>query len=265
VGNTNDSDLWIKDLRSGTFSRLTSTAGPENQPVWSPDSQRLAFVGAGGGPRAASTAQSLWFTRVGSGDVVPVPQAEGYGLLEQWTPDGKYLLARGQSRVGLIPAPGDRAIAAVDAKDTPRVLLRYPYPVDHLRASPDGRWVSYTSQQSGSPEVMVAAFPSFTERRQISLAGGTQPQWRVDGRELFFHAPDQRMMAVDVTPGDALQTGPVRELFRTNPAVLHTQAYMYAATPDGQRFLLREPAASGSATAVEPIFVVANWTALVGR
>jgi hypothetical protein len=112
---------------------------------------------------------------------------------------------------------------------------------------------------------MVAAFPAFTGRRQISVAGGSQPQWRGDGKELFFHATDQRMMAVDVTPGDTLQTGPARELFRTNPAVLSNQAYMYAATGDGRRFLLREPAAGSGASAIEPLYVVTNWPTLVGK
>lgn len=111
---------------------------------------------------------------------------------------------------------------------------------------------------------MVAAFPSFGMRSQVSLAGGAQPQWRADRKELFFHALDQRMMAVDVTGGDTLRTGPVRELFRTNPAVLSNQVYNYAATPDGQRFFLREPVEGGNTGVfVEPLYVVTNWTALV--
>ena len=73
------------------------------------------------------------------------------------------------------------------------------------------------------------------------------------------------MMAVDVTPGDTLQIGPVRELFRTNPAVLSDVAFHYAATPDGQRFLLREPVEGGSTRVSEPLYVVTNWTALVGK
>jgi hypothetical protein len=71
------------------------------------------------------------------------------------------------------------------------------------------------------------------------------------------------MMAVEVIPGDTLRTGPVRELFRTNPSVLSAQVYMYAATPDGQRFLLREPA-EGTGNIVEPLYVVMNWQSLVG-
>lgn len=111
----------------------------------------------------------------------------------------------------------------------------------------------------------VAAFPSFTSRRQLSVTGGTQPQWRADGKEVFFHSPDMRMMAVDVVSGDTLQTGPVRELFRTNPAVLSTNDFHYAATPNGQRFLLREPVEGSKASVVEPLYVVTNWPSLVVR
>jgi hypothetical protein len=118
------------------------------------------------------------------------------------------------------------------------------------------------SVESGRAEVMVASFPSFTNRRQISLARGAQPRWRADGRELFFHG-DQKMMAVDVVSGETLQTGRPRELFTTNPAVMSLLVYLYAATPDGQRFVLREPSDSSSNASVEPIYVVSNWRHLV--
>ena len=257
MGAANDSDLWLKDLQNGTFSRLTMMPGSENQTVWSPDSRRLAFVASG-----AAGAQGLWFTVLGSGAVAPVPHAEGYLLLEQWTPDGKHLIARGEGRVALIPAPGSNASDG-PAATQPTVIFDYPYPVDHMRASPDGKWIAYTSEESGNAEVMVAAFPSFTERKQISLSGGTQPQWRADGRELFFNAPDQRMMATAVTPGEVPQFGLVRELFRTNPAVLSNQVHFYAAAADGQRFLMREAAGSAGVAAIEPISVVTNWMALL--
>jgi hypothetical protein len=171
-------------------------------------------------------------------------------------------MARKAWDVGLIPAPSEGESSEAPPK-APRQLFVESYFVDHFRVSPDGRWVAYTSEESGRAEVMIAAFPAFTLRQQVSVAGASQPQWRADGKELFFHALDQRMMAVDVTSGDTLRTGPVRELFRTNPAVLSNIIYNYAATPDGQRFLLREPVEGGTAGSVEPFYVVTNWTALV--
>jgi eukaryotic-like serine/threonine-protein kinase len=255
VVGSGESDIWTKDLSSGAFQRVTSLEGGETEEVWAPDSRRLAFV----------TAKGISYTVVGSGAVTPVPGGEGPYRLEQWTPDGKYLLVRRQGRgaLSLLPAPAPQAIsAAAGSTASPELqpLFTATYDVDHFRVSPNGKWVSYTSLESGRPEVIVASFPSFTERRQISVNRGAQAQWRADGRELFFHG-DLWMMAVDVDP-DTMKTSRPRELFRTNPAVMSLLVYQYAATPDGERFLLREPA-EGVSTSAEPLYVVSNWRKLV--
>ena len=166
--------------------------------------------------------------------------------------------------MSLLPAPSaDVSTAAAGSTDSPRPqpIFTPTYDVDHFRVSPNGKWVSYTSLESGRPQVMVASFPSLTGRKQISIDRGAQPQWRADGKELLFHG-DQWMMAIDVDP-ETLTTGRPRELFRTNPAVMSLVVYQYAATPDGQRFVLREPA-EGVNTSVEPLYVVSNWRKLVG-
>lgn len=257
VGTTGDADLWIKDLSSGAFQRVTSMPGAENQEVWSPDSGRLAFV----------TAKGLAFTVIGSGTIAPVPGGEGPILLEQWTPDGKYLLMRRQGKgpLSLLSAPSQEAATTpTGSKGSPQPeeIFTAPYDVDHFRVSPNGKWVAYTSLESGRPQVMVASFPSFTNRKQISLDRGAQPQWRADGRELFFHG-DLVMMALDVDP-ETMTTGRPHELFKTSQAVMSLQVHLYAATGDGQRFVLREPAQEAPAS-VEPIYVVSNWRRLVGE
>ena len=240
------SDMWLKDLATGAFQRLTSAPGSEGQPAWSPDSRRLAF----------GMADGIAYTELGSGRVLPVEG--GAGVLHSWTPDGKHLLGGGAEDVILIEAPVTGAAPAA----APQPLLDATYPVDHVRVAPDGQWVAYTSLESGRAEVIVAAFPGFTDRTPVSRDGGTQPQWRADGRELFFHATDERLMAVDVTPGDTPTFGPPRELFRTNPLVSSTVVFQYAATPDGQRFLLVEPIA-GAADAGEPLYLLTNWQSLL--
>ena len=101
--------------------------------------------------------------------------------------------------------------------------------------------MAYTSFESGQPEIIVAAFPGFTDRRQISTGdiGAVQPLWRADGQELFFLGRNAKLMAVDVMAGATLETGPVRELFQ---AVVNPSAVLqiYAATRDGKRFIVRE-------------------------
>ena len=78
-----------------------------------------------------------------------------------------------------MPLSGDR---------TPRLLVDTPFVEDEVHVSPDGRWVAFNADESGRWEVYVAAFPAFTSKRQISSGGGVQPQWRADGRELFYLA-----------------------------------------------------------------------------
>jgi Tol biopolymer transport system component len=247
-------DLWLKDLVTGALQRLTSTPGSDTQPVWSPDSRYLAF---------SSARVGVAYTEVGSGRVLPVSSANGLSVLHSWTPDGKYLLVGSSTNVSLIEAPSaSPGSPAESAPSAPQGLFDATYATDHFRVSPDGKWVAYTSRESGRDEVSVAAFPSFASRRPVSLEGGTQPQWRPDNQELFFHAAGERLMAVDVASGETLTVGTPRELFRTNPLVTSTTAFQYAATPDGQRFLLLEPI-EGAVTTDEPLFLLTNWTALL--
>jgi hypothetical protein len=125
--------------------------------------------------------------------------------------------------------------------------------------------VAYTSFESGQPEINVASFPAFTNRRQISTdsGGAVQPLWRSDGKELFFVARrDQMLMAVGVKGGQSLETAPPQALFRT-ALDLSVGVHNYAPMRDGQRFLVCER--TGSDGAVEQLYVVTNWTSLVGK
>jgi Tol biopolymer transport system component len=254
-GAGNDRDLWLKDLSSGVFSRLTSAAGAENDQVWSPDSRRVAYAGNPEGKRA------FFETLIGSGKQTPIPEDGKQTLLEAWTPDGKQLLMRAGSLLSLLPAPQEGAAKPGEIKA--QKIFEEKYGTDEFRISPDGKWVAYMSRESGQPEIDVAAFPAFTNRRQISIGGAVQPIWRADGKELFFLANDRKLMAVDVKAGATLETGPVRTLFQTNVAQSN-QVHHYAVTRDGKRFLLREAVGSNTG-AVEQLYLVTNWTSLVGR
>ena len=252
-GTGDDRDLWLKDFTTGVFSRLTLAPGAEGTPVWSPDSRRVAYV---------NTASGMFETAVGSGQYTAIP-GEASSLLEDWTDDGKLLLRTGRSvKLLTVPQPGSPS----KGDDKPRTILEVPFGVDQMRVSPDGKWVAYTSFESGQqPEIYVAAFPSFTDRRQISSGGdgAVQALWRSDGRELFVLGRDRRLMALDVEPGATLQTGQLRQLFESaiNP---HLQNHLYAVTRDGKRFLVRESLGSETTTA-EPLYIVTNWPSLMGR
>ncbi|MGH9495232.1 MAG: hypothetical protein ACRD3B_09560 [Candidatus Sulfotelmatobacter sp.] len=105
---------------------------------------------------------------------------------------------------------------------------------------PDGRWVAYNSLESGRLEVYVAAFPSFPQKRQLSAGGGAQPQWRGDGKELYYLAPDRKLMAGDVRSGATLETGVPHALFQFN-AIFNGEVNFFAPAPDGQKFYFAEP------------------------
>jgi hypothetical protein len=215
--------------------------------VWAPDSQRVAFLGT----------NSIRETVIGSGKETVV--YEGTMFLEDWTRDGKQLLIRNNGKVSVIPAPQEGAAKAAESK--PQLVLDVPFGVDQFRVSPDGKWVAYMSRESGQPQVNVASFPLFTGRRQISTVSAAEPLWSADSKELFFRQADGTLLSVEVKPGATFETGPVRTLFQGPPAT-STQIHLYAVTGDGQRFLMVEPPGVSTNT-VEPLYIIANWPALV--
>jgi eukaryotic-like serine/threonine-protein kinase len=146
-----------------------------------------------------------------------------------------------------VPLEGDRK---------PFPYLQSGFNVGNAQLSPDGRWVSYASNESGRYEIYVQSFPVPSAKAQVSLEGGNQPRWRRDGKELFYMAADRRLMAVSVTTGATFQPGSPAALFETH--LVDSPPYslpQYAVMPDGQRFLLN---VAKQTTAV-PVTVVLNW------
>jgi Tol biopolymer transport system component len=184
--------------------------------------------------------------------------------VHQWTSDGKILLtSQGTRSLNLVALAGEGIPTSATGK--PKMLFSTTYQTGTFQVSPDGKWIAYTSQETGSAQVVVATFPGFTDRRQISIAPSAQPVWRSDGKELFFIQRDFKLMAVDVTTrSSTLDSGPIRMLFPVSAAVGTLQARTYAVARDGRRFLIRDLAGTNQVTA-EQLYVVMNWTSLVGR
>jgi eukaryotic-like serine/threonine-protein kinase len=253
VGLGDERNIWLKDLTTGTRSPLTTTAGADVDFAWSTDSQHVAYVGMRNGKT------NLYETLIGSGRHTPIPGGESQNL-EDW--HDKTLVIRNFRRVGTLVVP-DAGNSAADA-GKPDEILETSAPIDTIRVSPDGKWVAYASFESGKSEVYVAAFPSFTNRRQISSGSGpgaVQPLWRADGKELFFVSRDRGMMAVDISAGPTLEPGVPRRLFETSVNAT-SSFHNYAVTRDGQRFLIRLGLDSKSAE-LDPLYVVTNWTSLI--
>jgi len=234
-------DLWLLDLATGALSRLTSDAEFtfNDDPVWSPEERSLAF-------QSRNTAgQFQLFTR----DLITGARqrlGEEPMPLDCWTPDGQFVIAHRQGKQGIAVY----ALSPTGARK-PILLTNSPYAQDQLHVSPDGQWVAFNANESGRFEVYVARFPQFTERRQISIAGGVQPLWRRDGRELFYLTVQGVLMAAAFNPDSPSDRAIPHALFETS---LHPDPGLgeYAVTADGQRFLVveRKP---------QTITILMNW------
>ena len=182
-----------------------------------------------------------------------------------WSSDGRWLLyverAKDTGR-DLWVLPDANGPAGGDRKPIPYLVT--PFNEDQARFSPDGKWVAYSSNESGTTEVYARPFPASSGGKWlVSNGGGNEVTWRPDGKELFYIAPSGALMAVEVrATGSALEVGAPKQLFRTQ--ILGglgsgtNTAWRYAVSKDGQRFLMN---AAIEQTASVPITVVTNWTA----
>jgi Tol biopolymer transport system component len=202
----------------------------------------------------------------GSEEQPLIAGAEGESPLD-WSPDGALIL---YATLGSETASDLWAVAlAGDRKPFPVVQTR----VDDVQGqfSPDGKWLAYGSNESGRYEVYVQAFPKAGAKLQVSTAGGLQPRWRRDGRELYYIDTNNRMMAVQILPSTDTRTvdvGPPLALFTTRPVtganIFETGPLAkskYDVAPDG-RFLMIAPVDDAASP---PINVILNWEQALGR
>ena len=182
-------DIWVYDASSGIGSRFISgTQAHETSPVWSPDGARIAFASD---RKARNVRTDLWIKPIDGGKEELLAESPDNRVPEDWSPDGRFLSFQA------IPAQGKRnnQLWTVDLTGGNRAS---PLMADALsqggsRFSPDGRWIAYESDQSGTAEVYVRPFPSGPGTWQISTAGGAFPAWRRDGKELYYLGLDFKL------------------------------------------------------------------------
>ena len=259
-----DVDVWLIDIGRGVPTRFTFDAGADGDPLWSPDGSRVVF-------RASRKIVNDLFERPSSSvgaERLLLETAEPKVPLA-WSHDGRFLLYASQN-----PNTGsDLWALSLDEDLRPSTNAGRAYPVVQTgfdewggQFSPNGRWVAYESNESGPFEVYVRTFPDPGGHTRVSTAGGTQPRWRPDGKELFYIAPDTRLMAVPISVGrdkSTLEVGTAVPLFATRlasgsgiSAVIGMRP-QYAVAADG-RFLMNVTLDAGAAS---PITVVLNWDA----
>ena len=244
-------NLWVVELEKGTALRITSTFS--QMPVWSPDGSRIAYSEGTTGltVRAAN----------GSGDAEGL--LAGANFPSAWSPDGRFIIfvRRGvKTRMDIYALPlfGDRK---------EYLILNSPFNEQTPAFSPDGRWLAYTSDETGNYEIYVQSFSAdgklAADKQRVSTNGGTYPLWRRDGSELFFVAPDGQMMSSAVkTAGTEFQFAAPKSLFKTRMLAWITNFHEYDISPDGQRFLIGTLIGEPKAP---PPTVILNWTAALKK
>jgi hypothetical protein len=235
--------LWLLHLDHEIPTQLSSEAdAPIVDGFWSPDSRQLVYQ--------VFTETKTRIMTMSLGDMTPklVYEDAVRNWPDDWSPDGKWIIYRREGRAVYIISP--------DGKARRQLLPDAPYFMDQFQFSPDTQWLAYNSMKSGQWEVYVSRFPSMTDTRQVSTAGGCQPIWRKDGKELFYLTEDGKLMAIPITQGSNLETGAPKELFPTSIRVNCTNT-QFAVAQNGEKFLLMEPArAADAAPSREPIHIL---------
>jgi len=231
-------DVWLVETTRDARQRFTSDPAREFDPVWSPDGTRLVF----GSTRKGVL--NLYEKSVNGGtETVLYETAESKNGMD-WSSDGQWLLFAIQSPT----TARDIWVLPMNGEKQPVAIAQSAYEESEARFSPDGRWIAYTSNESGRFEVYVQPFPGPGSRTQISTGGGRWPQWRRDGKELFYSSSNRLMAQSVVVNGSRAEPGTAMTLFSMPGSSL------YAASPDGQRFLINEITKPPS-----PITILLNW------
>jgi serine/threonine protein kinase/Tol biopolymer transport system component len=228
-------DIWLHDRERGATTRLTTDPLLEASPVWSADSSKILYRSnrtgtvklyvrelGGRDDEALMVEERQWQPHPGSSNLVPT----------DWSPDGRHVVYSAPRATGF------------DLFALPRFDQKVPYGLSQSEfneiqgsLSPDGRWLAFTSDDSGRFEVYVQTFPEGKNRQQVSAEGATNPRWRGDGRELYYLSAARKIRAVSFRPNGEI--GRPEDLFTTRAAtgaILYVQSYQ--PSRDGQRFLV---------------------------
>jgi Tol biopolymer transport system component len=252
-------DIWLFDVERGNTTRFTSYPDSAYFPVWSPDGSRIAYF-------VRRSSETLVIERPASGmgkDTVLYRANGNFFFTQSWSRDWLLLADFSNSFYLLKIVP--------QGSGGERQPIRFPEsPAEgrHPSISPDGRWLLYSSTQTGRREVFLESMPESMGgpaddfKKMISIGGGTQPAWRADGKEIFYISADSKMMSVsfDSGPG-SVKLGNARSLFQTR-AEFDVVPRQYDVSADGKRFLLAQPLEDSASV---PITVIWNWPALLKK
>ena len=240
-------DIWVVEIDRQITTRLTFDTANENYPVWSPDGKRIAFwfdVAGGSGIYVKQL--------TGSGEQEVLHRIDQEAILSDWSNDGNLIFfgvdsPNNASDVWILEMTGER-------KTYP--FLNGPFNEAQAQLSPDGRYLAYSSDESGQFEIYIQTFPERSEKWQISSRGGSDPVWRSDGKELFYLSSAQQMMSVEISSGETFAPALPRTLFPVVVLFPVGPRNHYAVKADGSAFYIVAPRDQLSLPSTT---VVVNW------
>jgi serine/threonine protein kinase/Tol biopolymer transport system component len=244
-----ESSLWVADLERGNAAPLTSGRGRNDAPVWSPDGTRVVYVADRDGP------QDVFIRTVDvAGPEQPLHRSDVlFKVPRDWSPDGRFVILTQLDRQS-----GQNVWRIrIDGKSELERLVETSTNDDAGPVSPDGRWMTYLTEETGRNELYIQPFSGPGRRVQVSQQGATRAWWTSDGRQLLFLDDDQRtLMRVDVQTDGMVRVTPPRHVTTFPPGLLAIDAM-----PDRQRFLAIAPEAEGSGA----LTIVQGWLGSFGK
>ena len=246
-------DIWIWDFARETLTRLTTDPNADFAPIWTRDGRRIVFS-------STRVTPSPLFVQAadGTGGTERLTEGAEAHAPNTFSRDGGRLIFRADTGT----ATGqDLRMLVLDGERRITPLIQTPFDERNAVISPDGKWLGFQSNESGTDEVYVRPFPDVESGRwQVSTTGGFHPAWAPNGRELFYVAADGRLMAVDVRSQGGFAAGVPRMLvdggFYFN---LVAQGRSYDISPDGTKFLLIQAPNTGTQADTAGLTVVLNW------
>jgi serine/threonine-protein kinase len=238
-------EVWVKTLDTGPFFRVAAAGSQNYRPFWSRDGRSLGFVSDLGG------LTGIYRTAAdGTGGLEPIVRFSRSIDEGAWSGDGRWLVFRAGSGTGrdiFALRPG------VDSVPIPLVATESEEFSPAI--SPDGRWLAYGADVSGQAEIFVRPFPDASAGRlQVSIAGGTEPVWSPDGRELFYRSQNQELVAVSLSRAPGLRVESRRVLFSTRPYHSDTRHSAYAVSPGGAFYFFQQ-----TAVPTTRLVLILNW------